>query len=622
MSTSVKPEAAPRTTLMAALRAGPDRVRDLVGMLGWIGLRPGDVTVMLALTLGQALTEGIGVGLLYPLLAFIDSGPTAFAAGAPFPLPQVAGAIETVGLPLTLPILLAAVFAVFGLRESINFARASIVARIAFRRTSGLQARTAAAYIEADLPFHTSQNRGTIFTSIWNDCIQCSTLIQLTVEFLGLLFMGAIYCAILTVLSPELTVMILCGALLALPLFRTQMRRMRGIGIAILDAAKQFSIRNNETFQSIRLVKVRAQEVDAAVRLAEPCHDYADANWRRDRLTAALDSTMRPLFLATILLVFFVALTELNATLASLIAFVFTTTRLVPVFTRLGVLRGQIPTYLQGPQRVRDMIRRAHEHRRVLAGDRAFAGVGDGIRFENVSFHYAESAHCPAVEDVSFTLPAGETVGLVGPSGAGKSTLVDMLCRFYDPVAGRIVIDGHDLRDYDLASYRAKVSFVPQEPVMFDDTIRANLEYGLPEPLNADEIRSVLKRAHCLDFVEALPNGVDTLIGERAVRLSGGQRQRLALARALANEPSLLLLDEPTSALDSVSEQAIQETLDDLRGKVTILVVAHRLSTISRADRILVMQEGRIMAEGKHEALMGEGGVYTDLFRVQASLAS
>jgi ABC-type multidrug transport system fused ATPase/permease subunit len=187
-------------------------------------------------------------------------------------------------------------------------------------------------------------------------------------------------------------------------------------------------------------------------------------------------------------------------------------------------------------------------------------------------------------------------------------------------VSGRILVHGRDLRDYDLVSYRTQISLVQQEPLMFDDTIRKNLEFGLPQPLGDPELRDILRRAHCLEFVDALPQGVDTMIGERAVRLSGGQRQRLALARALANRPALLLLDEPTSALDSVSEQAIQQTLRDLHGQVTVVVVAHRLSTIIDADRILVLQDGRVMAEGTHDALMHRGGVYHDLFKAQVSI--
>ena len=600
---------------------GPKQVAELAGLLRWSGLKPMDLTLLLALTLGQTLTDGLGVALVYPLLAFVANGPDAFVVSAPFPLPQIAHAIKHIGLPLGLPVLLIILFVTFLIREGFAYLRASSVSRVANRRSCALQRLALQAYVAADLPFHTARNRGAFLASISNDCVQCGTLITLVTEALAQLFLGAFYGAVLLTLSVPLTLMIGAGALLAVPLFRGQALRVRAIGAEILDANRLFNIRLNEAFQAIRLVKVRAQEPAAAERIADVCQEMAHGTWRRDRANAAVDALIRPLFILTALAVFYIALTELNTTLAALVTFIFGTTRLIPVIARLGVLRGQIPSYMHGPIRVRAMIEEAVRLRMVNAGKTVFTGIGDGVRFERVSFQYQEGADHPALRDVTFALHAGEMVAVVGPSGAGKSTLVDLLCRFYDPASGRILVDGHDLREYDLASYRSQISLVQQDPLMFDDTIRGNLEFGLPQPLSETALRDILRRAHCLDFVEALPKGVDTMIGERAVRLSGGQRQRLALARALANRPALLLLDEPTSALNSVSEQAIQQTLREVHGEVTVVVVAHRLSTIIDADRIMVLQDGRITAEGTHDALMGRGGVYRDLFKAQVSVA-
>jgi subfamily B ATP-binding cassette protein MsbA len=526
-----------------------------------------------------------------------------------------------VGLPLGLPVLLAMLFATFAVREGFSYLRASSVSKVANRRSSTLQASALRGYIEADLPFHTTHNRGVFLASIANDCVQCGTLITLVTEALALFFMGAFYTAVLLSLSIELTLMIAAGALLAIPLFRGQALRVYAIGAEIIEANRSFNIRISEAFQAIRLVKMRGQEPNIAEYVADACRAMAQGSWRRDQANAAVDALMRPLFMLTALAVFYVALTELNTTLAALVTFIFGTTRLVPVIARLGVLRGQIPSYMHGPNRVRAMMREAGAHRTVTGGDAVFSEIGEGVRFEQVSFQYLEGTDRPALRKVSFSVLAGETVAIVGPSGAGKSTLLDLLCRFYEPSSGRILVNGRDIRSYNLDSYRTRISLVQQEPLMFDDTIRGNLNFGLPEPLSEEAIRDVLHRAHCLDFIDDLPNGVDTWIGERAVRLSGGQRQRLALARALANRPALLLLDEPTSALDSVSEQAIQQTLRELHGAVATVVVAHRLSTIIDADRILVLQDGRVMAEGTHEALMSEGGVYRDLFKAQVSLA-
>lgn len=606
---------------MAKFFRGPRHVRELADLLRWIGLRPGELALLLGLTLGQTLTDGIGVALVYPVLAFVANGPDAFTASAPFPLPQIADAIQRVGLPLGLPVLLGLVFVTFMVREGFSYLRASAVSMVANRRSSALQGTALRAYIEADLPFHTAHNRGAFLASIANDCVQCGTLVVLVTEALSLVFMGAFYTAVLLSLSVELTLMIAASALLAIPLFRGQALRVYAIGAEILEANRSFNIRISEAFQAIRLIKVRAQEPEAAEHVANACRDMAHGTWRRDRANAAVDALLRPLFMLTALAVFYVALTELNTTLAALVTFIFGTTRLVPVIARLGVLRGQIPSYMHGPNRVRAMMADADAQRIVVGGTVPFSGIGEGIRFERASFHYIEAAERPALREVSFDVRPGEMVAIVGPSGAGKSTLVDLLCRFYEPSSGRILVDGRDIRDYDLESYRTRISLVQQEPLMFDDTIRGNMNFGLSEPLTEAEARDLLRRAHCLDFVDTLSDGVDTRIGERAVRISGGQRQRLALARALASRPALLLLDEPTSALDSVSEQAIQQTLRELHGQVTVIVVAHRLSTIIDADRIVVLQDGHVMAEGTHDTLLNNGGVYRDLFKAQVGVS-
>lgn len=606
--------------LISRLLQRPREAGELVHLLRWIGLKRNELALLLALTLGQTFTDGIGVALVYPVLAFVANGADAFTASAPFPLPHIAAAIQRSGLPLGLPVLLAIVFVTFIVREGFSYLRASAVSRISNLRSNALQARALRSYVTADLPFHTTHNRGVFLASIANECVQCGTLIVLVTEALSLVFMGAFYTVVLLSLSVELTLMIAAGALLTVPLFRGQALRVRAIGAEILEANKSFNIRLNEVFQAIRLIKVRGQELEAAERIADTCREMANGAWRRDRANAAVDALLRPLFMLTALAVFYVALTELDTTLAALVTFIFGTTRLVPVIARLGVLRGQIPSYMHGPHRVRAMMEEAGKERKVAGGASGFSVIGEGIQFDRTSFHYASGANHPALREISFTVRAGEMVAIVGPSGAGKSTLVDLLCRLYQPTSGRIVVDGRDVREYDLESYRTRISLVQQEPLMFDDTIRGNLEFGLPAPLTNAEIDEILSRAHCADFVGAMPNGVDTRIGERAVRLSGGQRQRLALARALANRPTLLLLDEPTSALDSVSEQAIQQTLRELHGKVTVVVVAHRLSTIVDSDRIVVLQDGRVMAEGTHDALMHTGGVYRELFKAQISV--
>ncbi len=238
------------------------------------------------------------------------------------------------------------------------------------------------------------------------------------------------------------------------------------------------------------------------------------------------------------------------------------------------------------------------------------------IRFEGVRFAYPARPGVSALNGVDLLVRPGETVALVGPSGAGKTTVLQLLLRFYDPQQGRILIDGHDLRDLARTDFRQAMALVPQDPVIFAASAWENIRFGRPAASDA-EVMAAARAAAAHDFLAALPDGYDTYVGERGVMLSGGQKQRIAIARAILRDAPILLLDEATSALDAESERAVQAAVDRLSKGRTTLVVAHRLATVKRADRIVVFEAGRIAAEGTHEALVAEGGLYARLARLQ-----
>jgi ATP-binding cassette, subfamily B, bacterial len=243
-------------------------------------------------------------------------------------------------------------------------------------------------------------------------------------------------------------------------------------------------------------------------------------------------------------------------------------------------------------------------------------GARGSLEVRELSFRYPTRRDRIVLDRVSFAIGAGEMLALVGPSGAGKSTLFDLIQRFYDPDEGGILLDGVDLRRLSLREVRQHVGYVPQEAVLFAGTIADNLRYGKPDAGEL-ELRRALEMAHADEFVSALPDGLDTPIGEGGTGLSGGQKQRLAIARALLTRPRILLLDEATSALDAQSEQNIRDTVDGLKGQCTILAIAHRLSTVRQADRILVLDEGRVVASGDHETLLRDSELYARFARIQ-----
>ncbi|MFI4922990.1 MAG: ABC transporter ATP-binding protein, partial [Burkholderiales bacterium] len=238
------------------------------------------------------------------------------------------------------------------------------------------------------------------------------------------------------------------------------------------------------------------------------------------------------------------------------------------------------------------------------------------IRFEGLSFSYGDPARL-ALKDINLTIHPGETVALVGASGSGKTTLANLVPRFYHPTRGRILLDSHDLEELRLTSLRANIALVSQDVVLFNDTVRANIAYGVMSKFSEVEIIAAGEAAHAMEFIRQLPLGLNTLVGENGVKLSGGQRQRLAIARAMLKNAPVLILDEATSALDTESERYVQAAMDTLMQGRTTLVIAHRLSTIERADRIVVLANGGIAEIGTHQELLARNGVYARLYQMQ-----
>jgi subfamily B ATP-binding cassette protein MsbA len=255
---------------------------------------------------------------------------------------------------------------------------------------------------------------------------------------------------------------------------------------------------------------------------------------------------------------------------------------------------------------------------RQTSGDRNANPLSTEIEFANVSFSYVTGN--PVLTNINVHIQQGATTAIVGASGAGKSTLADLIPRFYDPTEGRILYDGVDLREFDVHSLRARIGIVSQSSHMFNDTVRANISYGSSEATTED-IYEAARTANALSFIEDMEDGFDTMLGDRGTRLSGGQRQRLAIARALVQNPEILILDEATSDLDSVSEQLVKQSLDRLMEGRTVIAIAHRLSTIENADWVVVLEEGRLAEEGRYHDLLDRKGCLWEYHKIQYHLA-
>ncbi|MGQ0663488.1 MAG: ABC transporter ATP-binding protein [Pseudomonadota bacterium] len=597
-----------------------DLVASLRRLLG-LGFHGTTLVWLCGLPLGLAVMEGIGMTGLFPVLVFIESGASGLRERGD-PLTRfVVGEFDRLGLEVTFASLLVIALVPILLRQALLYARAVQIARYSEGFQAGLRHRIAAAFLAADLAFFHRHNYGELSAAAFAEVARCGSLVGAVSDYVTAAALTLIYLAIVFYVSLELAALTVPVVVAAAMAYWRQVRVAARVGDAVSTAYFRMNVLLNETFHAIRLVKMRGREVAATEALDREFRGLAAANARLVAISSGVSLTVQPIMLAGLFAILYWAVEYRGLGLSDIGLFILMLTRIAPQINTLNTSRVTVANTAPSFARLERLMAEAKSATAIRGGARPFPGLNCEARFEDVTFTY-DRAHraMPALTGITFAVRRGETVALVGRSGAGKSTTVDLLPRFFEPDAGRISIDGVPIEDFVLSDLRRAIAFVTQDTVLFDDTIRANIGYGLGRPLDDALLWRALEQAHAADFVRALERGVDTAVGERGVRLSGGQRQRLALARALAQEPSILILDEPTSALDSESEAAIQVALEALRGSLTVIVIAHRLATIRSADRIVVVQDGRTIAEGTHETLLKGCEPYGRMFEMQTSI--
>jgi ATP-binding cassette, subfamily B, bacterial MsbA len=397
-------------------------------------------------------------------------------------------------------------------------------------------------------------------------------------------------------------------------------RRLRRIAHDIQRRAASLSHVLEEIISGHRVIRVFNGERYERERAVAAANQLRHAMSKESSAGAA--STPLTVFFAACAVGFIVwiALAQSQAGSLDFATFLSYTVALITLLDRLKGVSGVNAAIQRGLAAGESIFGLLDLEEEVDRGTVALANSAGELRFERVSLRYATNNR-DALTGITLVVAAGETVALVGASGSGKSSLVNLIPRFYDPTAGRLFIDGHDVTTLTLRSLRAQIALVSQDVLLFDDTVSANIAYGAMNGASQEEIEQAATAAHAIDFIRALPDGFDTQVGERGTRLSGGQRQRIAIARAILKNAPVLILDEATSALDSESERLVQAALYSLMNGRTTIVIAHRLSTIEHADRIVVLDEGRIADTGTHAQLLARGGAYAKLHRLQFTQA-
>ena len=499
-------------------------------------------------------------------------------------------------------------------------ARFYCISLLGERTLAALRAKLYAHVIRLDVSFFERNRVGELISRLGTDTEVVQALVGSGISVAlrsAVMLIGATAAMIWT--SPHLaglTALVIPAVVLPILIFG---RRVQKLSRASQDRLADTAAIANETLNAATAVKAYAREGIESDRYGNAIMRALATARERIGMRTMLTAAVIVLFFGAITLVLWVGARDvLNGTLDAGVLAQFVVYAMLSGGSMMGLsdVWGDVLRAAGAMERIGELFNEEPTIADPLHPQTLPQPVRGALRFEDVEFHYPTRPDAPALHQFNLDIRPGETVALVGPSGAGKSTVFALLLRFYDPQRGRICFDGIDLRAMALPELRGAIALVPQETVIFGGTTANNIRFGRQDASD-EEVRAAARAAEAHDFIQMLPDAYGAELGERGVRLSGGQRQRIAIARAILRNAPLLLLDEATSALDAQSEAAIQQALERLEKGRTTLVIAHRLATVQRADRIVVMDGGRIVAQGTHESLLAEGGLYAELARLQ-----
>ncbi len=500
-----------------------------------------------------------------------------------------------------------------------SFLRVYFFAQVSERSMADLRRSLYSRFVSLPMSFYDSQRTGDLLSRITSDISQLQDTFTVTLaEFVRQILTLTIGTSIIFYFTPKLALFMLATFPIIVVMGILFGNFIRRLSKQIQEELAKANVVVEETLQSISMVKA-----------------FTSERFEIGRYSAALDRVVntalkaagyRGAFISFIISILFggmVAVVWYGALLVQqgemqigdLLAFIMYMMFIGGSIAGLGDLYGQLQKAIGASERVLQIVALPGEL--DLNNQPKRLPLQGNITYQQIGFSYPTRPEVDVLQDLTLQIRSGEKIALVGHSGAGKSTIVQLLLRFYEPQQGRILVDGQDIRSYDLSAYRANLGIVPQEVILFGGSILENIGYGKPQATE-EEIREAARKANALQFIEHFPEGFQTLVGERGVKLSGGQRQRIAIARAILKDPKILILDEATSSLDAESEHLVQTALDELMYNRTTIIIAHRLATIRKADRIYVISNGQIAESGTHETLLHQpSGTYANLVRLQ-----
>ncbi|MTJ11705.1 ATP-binding cassette domain-containing protein [Anabaena sp. UHCC 0187] len=564
-----------------------------------------------------ALFNGVGTALIVPIVLKIV-GQSVDLKGAPPIIQAVITPFDNIPDNYRLWMMAGAIIFTIGLKNLANYLSSLVSSSLSRTLTSDMREAGLKLLLEIDIDYYTKMKVGDLINSLGGEIGRAASAISMIIKLIIIIITILVFAALLLSISWQLT--IASTILLSFVTLVNQyiIYRSRGFGKQLSELSKSYSIALMEILNGIRLVKSTGNEEKEYQRISQLIRKREQADFQSQINSEAIAPISEVTGIMSLMLIVVIGRTLFADQIASLSAVLITylllLLRLLPFISQLNSIRSSFANTSSSVDIVADFLR--YDNKPLMQnGKIPYDKLQKGIHFNHLCFSYPNHKNL-VLQDVDLYLPRGTTLALVGGSGAGKSTMAYLLPRFYDPTSGSITLDGRDLQEFDLKSVRKSMGIVSQDTFLFNDSVRSNIAYAKIDASD-EEIITASKRANAYEFISKLPQGFDTMIGDRGVMLSGGQRQRLAIARALLQNPEILILDEATSALDTVSERLVQAALDELSRDRTTLVIAHRLSTVRKADQIAVLDQGCVVEIGTHDELLQKGGYYANLYSMQ-----
>jgi ATP-binding cassette, subfamily B, bacterial MsbA len=583
-------------------------LRALRALLPLLRLRPWLVSLMIGLGILAALSEGVSISLFIPLIQNqMGTGDSGLVGKISLLFQRIPA--DTRLLWIGLSILLCVV-----LKNILSYTYSLLFLKVNASISHRLRCGVLHQVLSLSQSYLDTHGSGRLLNTLGTDTWRVSSAFTVLAGAIINVCLALTLSLLLLLISWKLT--LIAGGLLLLISQVVQLlsRSIKQLSRQATSANANLSQRMLETFHGLRLIRAFGRERHEQNRFEDASRQVSKIFLRMEKVSV-LVNPLSEIFAASLLLGILLAMTmRTPAQLGASVTFLILLYRLQPRIRQLDADRVALNAFSASVEEVRSFLDKTDKPY-LHSGARMPASIEKAIVFENVSFHYGSEENA-GLENVSCSIAIGETTALVGPSGAGKSSMVSLICRFYDPSFGRVLIDGIPLPQLDLAWWRNQIALVSQDPFLFNASVAENIAYGKLDATR-EEVLEAARKANALRFIEDLPNGFETVLGDWGLRLSGGQRQRLALARAFIRDPKILILDEATNSLDLISEKVIQDALEEFGRSRTVLIVAHRISTIEHADKVIVLDGGRMVESGSVAQLLSKGGLFSRFYALQ-----